>query len=98
MRLIFVDGSAFFDIYSLFDKNNALYVYIFTLTYRVWSSIVIVHEKIVFFLLRFFKIMKKGSYYFEKKKLRETRAFWLTRKPYRVTVEKIIYYAILISL
>ena len=46
-----------------------LVFWIFTLPYRVWSSIVIVHEKSGFFSFFFSKYLKNGWYYFDKKKI-----------------------------
>ena len=44
--------------------------------------------KCVFFLLDFFEISQKWLNYFDNKKKSEIMAFWSTRKPYRVNIEK----------
>ena len=52
----------------------------FTLPYRLWSSIVIVHEKKYFFASFFSKISKTAETILIKK-LSETMAFWSTKRP-----------------
>ena len=46
---------------------NKLFEIVFTLPYRVWSNIVIVHENRGFFPSFFSKYLKNGSNYFNKK-------------------------------
>ena len=54
-----------------FGANNLTEIFIFTLPYPVWSSIVIVHEKSVFFCFFFFRNISKTAETILIKKLGE---------------------------
>ena len=50
---------------SLFEISLRHFSFFFTLPYRVWSSIEIVHEKSGFFASLFSKYLKNGTNYFD---------------------------------